>query len=140
MLGRYQINDEAFEDLGYYDRTNKRWTGKGGMFSAEDFLDDPPTQETVVREFLRDAEKKLYGNGSFDPLGKRIDGIAANIPITRSGLLAAAHRRGPEGVKDYLDHIRRHNWISNESTFGGNRKKFLQIETRLREFSQFPLE
>jgi hypothetical protein len=69
-----------------------------------------------------------------------VSGVKAQITVTESGLLAAAHRQGAGMVKQYLDHQRRHNWTTNPKTFPKNKKnQFLSVETRLREFQNVPV-
>lgn len=60
-LGRYQMGEKALIDAGYYkkDSTNPnvnqdfigQWTGKDGVWSKEDFLNNHTAQNNAVRAF-----------------------------------------------------------------------------------------
>lgn len=64
--------------------------------------------------------------------GGDLDGIKAHLPVTRAGIMAAAHREGAFATADYLDRVK-----ANGLTSKGLRLKpqDLPIETRLRTFS-----
>ena len=78
-------------------------------------------------------------------VGQKIEGIKAPITVTEGGLAAAAHRAGPDGVRQYLDRLERNGWKSdiNEMPEGSDKErrekdKLHAIETRLREFERVP--
>jgi hypothetical protein len=138
--GRYQMTEGALVDAGIRDRNTKRWTGslarQLGITSEQDFLNSPLAQEKAIEVYLEKTEGYLRDKGATAYAGQTIDGIKGDIALTKSGLLAAAHREGAGNVVKYLDHLKRHNWISEPSTFpeGKLGEKFLHIETRLRTF------
>ena len=63
-------------------------------------------------------------------------GVGEDDMLTKGALLGTAHREGTGNVVKYLDHLKRHNWMSKPNTFpeGELGEKFLHIETRLRTF------
>ena len=107
-----------------------------GIRSELDFLNNPLAQEMAIEAYLKRNERALRNKGVTAHIGQTIDGIKGDITVTESGLLAAAHRRGAGNVALYLDHLKRHNWISDPSTFpkGKLGHNFLHVETRLRLF------
>jgi len=138
--GRYQMTKDALVDAGVLDPNTKKWTGplarKMGIGSEQDFLNNPLAQEMAIQAYMKRTERDLKNRGATKYLGRVIDGIKAKITVTESGLLAAAHRRGAGNVALYLDHLKRHNGISDPSTFpkGELGDIFLNVETRLRLF------
>jgi hypothetical protein len=106
-LGRYQMGESALVDAGYVAKYDKRqdgnfkypWTGKNGIFSKEEFLDDPLAQERAVREYHR----VLNGYISHYDLDKHIGKTINDVEITPGGLLAGAHLVGVGGLIDYID-------------------------------------
>ncbi|RUM61236.1 MAG: hypothetical protein DSY66_02670 [Persephonella sp.] len=104
-LGKYQMGESALKDAGYYkgDPTRRNdwigeWTGKDGVWSKEDFLNNPRAQENAIREFHRKSWKYIRLLGLDKYVGKRIGGIL----ITESGLLGGAHLLGAGNVKKFL--------------------------------------
>ena len=93
-------------------------------------------QEKAIEVYLEKTERYLRDKGATAYAGQTIDGIKGDIALTKGSLLAAAHREGAGNVVKYLDHLKRHNWISEPSTFPKSKlgEKFLHIETRLRTF------
>ena len=139
-LGRYQMREAALKDAGLMDKQG-RWTGKHGVNSAEDFRANPQAQERAFADYLRAKRTHLEGVGAFKESGRTYTGLkGVPITITESGLLAAAHKEGQVGVKQYLDHMRERGWRSD---FGGLKPgeatKFKAVETRLREFQNTPV-
>ena len=138
--GRYQMVRRALIDAGIRDPDTKEWTGplarKLGIESEQDFLASPLAQEKAFQAYLKRTERALRNNGVTAYLGQTIHGIKGKITIAEGNLLAAAHREGAGTVARYLDHLKRHNWKSDPSTFppGKLGEKFLHIETRLRTF------
>ncbi len=110
---------------------NGSWTGKYGVHSRAEFLANPDAQEKALSDYLADTERQLRANGAFAHIGETIDGLKARFPVTRAGIIAAAHREGAPATEDYLNRIR-----ANGSTSRGLRPKPRDrpIETRLRTF------
>lgn len=124
FLGKYQFAEILLIRLGYYKATsyfgngaNKnywkgRWTGKNGINSKTEFLNSPEVQEQAIREafgvYWQDINNLMNKRGksiesylsqvkTFDESGK-----SRTIKITLSGIIAAAHLKGPDKVVDLL--------------------------------------
>ncbi|MBD2165549.1 hypothetical protein H6G04_14210 [Calothrix membranacea FACHB-236] len=124
FIGKYQFGEPILIELGYY-RTNiyyghgsdknywqDKWIGKHAIDSKEKFLQSPEVQEIAIREaftlnwMLIDKTLKKQGKSLEIYLGqeKTFDdgGESKTITITLSGILAAAHLRGPYGMANLL--------------------------------------
>jgi hypothetical protein len=131
-IGKYQFQNRALVDTGYMDE-DENWTGKGGIESDEDFLNDPDVQEKAFDEFMDVLDGQLGRKGSYDHLGTEFPGVLGKgIVITKNGLIAAAHRAGAGAVSQYLAWQRKNNWSSNFRP--EDAIKFKQVEKRIREF------
>lgn len=97
-LGKYQFGGMALEDLGYKD-SKGNWTGKDGIESKEDFLDNPEAQEKAFSEWKPILKRYLNSNGAMDYVGQDFNGIK----VTEEGLMAAAHLVGANGVAKMLE-------------------------------------
>ncbi len=103
-IGKYQMGEAAMVDAGYYKPKksyNNKWdaefTGKDGVFSVEDFLNNPQAQENAQHTYK--AKQWQYIKGFAQPY----DGTTINnIPITQSGMLAATHLVGQGALYRYL--------------------------------------
>lgn len=96
-LGGYQMGAEALETQGYlykgsYKReggaavfNTKNWTGKGGVYSAQDFLNNPKVQELAFRENVSFNYRWLSQGGTIKP------GMS---DAQKAGYVAAAHLLG----------------------------------------------
>ena len=111
--------------------------GKYGINSRAEFLANPEAQERALSGYLGDNERQLKANGAFAHIGETIDGLKARFPVTRAGVMAAAHREGAPATKDYLTRIK-----ANRLTSKGLPLKppDRPIETRLRTFSETSYE
>lgn len=104
-LGRFQMSEGALDDAGYYKiprgsnqrrirnapQFSGRWTGKDGVHSKEDYLNNPGAQERAVRFFARRNWGYIRALGSLQQyVGRTIKGIR----VTESGLLATVHLVG----------------------------------------------
>ena len=104
--GKYQMGEAALIDAGYYKKPsciyNNDWsgifTGKDGVKSIQDFLNNPTAQENAQITFKKKQWGYLKAVGAHKYLGKTINGIL----ITQSGLLAGAHLKGAGSVIKYL--------------------------------------
>jgi Phage portal protein len=130
-LGRYQMTRNGLNAAGMID-AHGDWTGKYGIQSAEQFLANPAAQEKALSDFLSDTERQLRTNGSFDYLGKRIDGRVATFTVTRAGLIAAGHREGARETCGYLQSFQNSGFSSTRANLT---REDLRVETRLRTFS-----
>lgn len=105
-IGLFQMGEAALQDIGVYGgdgtRTNDwtgAWTGKFGATSQAAFLASPDAQLKAITAYQQTVwNKYLVGNGAGAYLGKTINGI----PITESGLIAAAHLVGAGPVLTWL--------------------------------------
>ena len=136
--GRYQLTRAGRKQIGL-EHDDGSLTGKYGVHSRQDFLNDPVAQERAFLDLVSSDVQGLRRNGAVDFIGQEIDGILAKFTVSMNSLVAAAHRWGPRGTKQYLLHQQKHGWKSDASTFPANLKdQFLAIEKRLREFEKIP--
>lgn len=106
-VGKYQMGEAAMVDAGYYKKSsgnyNNDWkgefTGKDGVYSLDDFLYNKQAQENAQKAFKLSQWRQLKAIGADKYLGREINGIK----VTQSGLLAAAHLKGPGSVQQYLN-------------------------------------
>jgi len=106
-VGKYQMGESAMIDAGYYKKPsgnyNNDWTGhftgKDGIYSLDDFKNNKQAQENAQKAFKQAQWQQLKSIGADKYVGEEINGIK----ITQSGLLAAAHLKGPGNVKKYLE-------------------------------------
>ena len=104
--GKYQMGEAALIDAGYYQKTshgyNNDWSGKflgkDGIYSIQDFLNNPKAQENAQIIFKKKQWGYLKAVGALNYLGLIINSIL----ITPSGLLAGAHLKGAGSVIQYL--------------------------------------
>lgn len=108
FIGKYQWGEAMLQDLGYYkaDETGWRkndwigeWTGKDGIYSKEDFLNNPTVQEKAIKEEMNLLNNRLNKRNFDDYIGKNVN----DIKITRSGLLAGMHLVGHGGVRQFMN-------------------------------------
>ena len=124
FLGKYQFAEILLIRLGYYnaqvyfgngaDKNYWRgtWTGKNGINSKAEFLNSPDIQEKAIREafdvYWQDINYLMNQRGkSIDAYLGQIktfiqDGKPRTIKITLSGIITAAHLKGPDKVVDLL--------------------------------------
>ncbi|NMG30159.1 transglycosylase SLT domain-containing protein [Aromatoleum evansii] len=106
-VGLFQFSEAALQDVGLYsgDGTPKTndwtgtFTGKYGVSSLADLLANPDAQVQAVSAYHRqmwNTLTKVYGAESY--LGTTIN----SVPITASGLVAAAHLVGAGTVGEWL--------------------------------------
>ena len=104
--GKYQMGEAALVDAGYYQKTSRRYNndwsgkflGKDGIYSIQDFLNNPKAQENAQIIFKKKQWGYLKAVGALNYLGLIINSIL----ITPSGLLAGAHLKGAGSVIQYL--------------------------------------
>ena len=103
-LGKYQMGESAMIDAGYYKKPsgkyNNDWsgqfTGKDGVYSVEDFLNNKQAQENAQKAFKQAQWRYLQNSGAIKYLGQTINGIK----ITPAALLGGAHIGGHVKVGD----------------------------------------
>jgi hypothetical protein len=71
-------------------------SGKYGIHARAEFLADHEAQEKALIDLLHETERQLRANHAFDFVGRTLEGLNATFPITRAGLIAAAHREGAQ--------------------------------------------
>lgn len=98
-LGKYQFGKLALQDAGYRDKKTGKWTGKDGVNSKQDFLNNKDAQENAIRTYTKIQRKYLKNYGADKHIGTEFKGV----PVTESGLLAAAHLIGAKGLSDALN-------------------------------------
>lgn len=92
-LGRYQIGDEVFRDIGFKDKKTNEWTDFAkafGVNSQESYLNNPTAQEVAILFALRWDYYYVLDNGDNVMLTEYVD----DVEVTTSGLIAAAHLVG----------------------------------------------
>ncbi len=103
-LGRYQMGEAAFIDIGLYTTTANPYdniytgtfTGKYGVNSVADFLATPAAQDQAIRDYMALQFNYLKSVWAYD--GQTINGCT----VTISGMLAAAHLLGWDGAAAWL--------------------------------------
>lgn len=95
-LGAYQIMPKTLEHLGYIK--DGKWTGKQGLKSKFDFLNNTKKQDACFYELMMDYKKQLKRFKVYDYIGK----VHRGIEITETGLLGSAHLAGASGVSNML--------------------------------------
>ena len=106
-MGKYQFGEEALVALGYYKKDGTRkndwkgeWTGKDGIYSKQDFLNNPLIQDKAVRELSDLNWKMALNNKLHHSLGK----IRAGVKVTKAGIIAGMHLKGGRSVINFLNH------------------------------------
>ena len=130
--GKYQMGEAALVDAGYYFKPSKKfnndWSGKflgkDGVYSIQDFLNNPKAQENAQIIFKKKQWKYLKAVGAHNYLGFFINGYE----MTPSGLLAAAHLKGAGSVIKYLESGGNDN---GKDAFGTS------IEDYMKQFSNY---
>ncbi len=139
-LGRYQFVPVALRDIGWQD-SHGRWTAeaaRNGVTSEADFLNNPDAQETAMSAYLSRIEVLLERNGATTQMGNTVAGMDGTaVPLTRAGLVAAAHRRGAGSVARYLAHRITSPQAAAPSGHGAS---FAAVERRLRDFANLPYD
>lgn len=140
-LGRYQLLRTPLRDAGWQDK-DSNWTPRAraaGVGSDAEFLAKPDAQETALTEVMERNERQLQAKGAYRLVGRELPGLrGGTVPITESGLAAAAHREGADAVRRYLAH-REANLPAPVPVVGrGDLSVFNEIERRLRAFAATP--
>ena len=137
-VGKYQFRKPAFQEIGFMDK-NGNFTGKDGINSISDFINNPKVQEKAVRELLKKNYNYMINYKVLHLLGNTISGKIADFPITISGMLAASHKEGGPMTAKYLKSLEKNKdglyYLPYHKYNGNTLRSFLAIETRLREFS-----
>jgi hypothetical protein len=103
-IGGYQFGGAALADAGYVDKTRctsnsclndpSVWTGKGGISSKEDFLNNPAEQDKAMEMNMQRNYNQLNKNGtiSSDDSSERV-----------AGLLSVSHLLGAGGARKFAN-------------------------------------
>jgi len=138
-LGRYQFMAVALRDIGWQDAAGN-WTATAaarGVRGAEDFLGNPAAQEAAMSRYLERKAEMLNANGAMSAVGSVLRGLDGEaVPVTESGLVAAAHRRGAGTVARWLRH---RTETPDAPVPEAQRAAFNNVEARLRDFARLPL-
>jgi len=106
FAGKYQFGHAALEDMGYIRsgtfarglrnctvmRDSSFWTGRDGISSLQDWLGSPDVQEATI---IRYTTQNL---NTLRRIGALREGDSVSVI---SGLLMAAHLKGPGDVRDW---------------------------------------
>ncbi len=130
--GKYQMGEMALVDAGYYTKSNKiynndwkgNFTGKDGVNSIQEFLNNPKAQENAQIIF----KKKQWGYLKALGADKYINKIINGYKITPSGLLAGAHLKGAGSVIKYL---KSNGQVNEKDAFGTS------VETYIQRFADY---
>lgn len=130
--GKYQMGEMALIDAGYYvkpgGKYNNDWSGKflgkNGVFSIQDFLNNPAAQENAQIVYKKKQWGYLKSVGADKYIGKIINGYK----ITQSGLLAGAHLKGAGSVIKYL---KSNGQIAEKDGFGTS------VESYMKKFAEY---
>lgn len=98
--GRYQFLYDNFVRYGYIDGSRSTrpragagewtgvvWTGKDGVYSRSDYMNNHAAQDNMLNLYTQDNWNSISGS---TPLGSTVNGV----PITQGGALYAAHMLG----------------------------------------------
>jgi integrating conjugative element protein (TIGR03758 family) len=106
--GWYQMGEMAMIDAGYYRRDGTpdrndwnpaNFTGKNGINSLADFLNNPAKQTQAITDYNQKQWSYITAMGLDRAIGRTINGIV----ITESGLLAGAHLVGIGGLQQFIN-------------------------------------
>ena len=103
-LGKYQMGAAMLTDLGYVKKGTSNsglnnpdnWTGKDGMSSKDDFLNNPTVQESAMDAELDMNEKRLTKMGVIDD---------STTEQEKSGYLSTSHLLGTGGARSMKNGI-----------------------------------
>ncbi len=90
-LGRYQIGNDVFNDIGFKD--GDQWSDLAralGVNDRDSYLNNQTAQEVAILFALRWDYYYVLDNGDTARIGEYVDGVK----VTTSGLVAAAHLVG----------------------------------------------
>ncbi|MEM7693462.1 MAG: calcium-binding protein [Pseudomonadota bacterium] len=104
-LGRYQLGELSLAEIGYYRGDNTQpqdyiggWTGRDGIKSKQDFLNNPAVQDSAAREYTTWNWDTLTRYGFNIYAGQTLNGHE----LTLSGILGATWLVGFSGMRDFL--------------------------------------
>lgn len=104
--GKYQFTYGTLKDLGFIESgpnnvppgagewAGVRWTGKGGVYSRQQFLNNETAQDLALGEFTQSNWNRIQ---SHVPVGTTVNGVQ----MTQGGALFAAHMLGNGGFNQW---------------------------------------
>lgn len=96
-MGLYQMGQPALQDVGYMNAQGG-WTGKDGINSREDFLNNPEIQNRAIRAYHSIVWNRYLHADVRNSVGLTISGVE----LTECGLIAGAHLVGHAQVTKYV--------------------------------------
>lgn len=107
FLGAYQFGEAALIDLGYVRRDGDIYdndysggfTGKDGIRSVQDFLNNPAVQDEAARDWMRIMWRYIRAEGLSRYAWREVGGVQ----MTPSGMLAATHLLGTGALKQFIE-------------------------------------
>ena len=105
FIGLYQMGEAALVDADYYEKQNGNynndwkgnWLGINNIRSKDNFLSSRSAQNDAIRRY----HKRVWNNYITDC--HRYEGkTVKDINITKSGMVAASHLVGQEGLRRFL--------------------------------------
>lgn len=106
FLGAYQFGEAALIDLGYVRRDRDMYdnnygggfTGKHGIRSANDFLNNKAVQDRAAKAWMKIMWKYIRADGLSRYAWRKV----GNVQMTPSGMLAATHLLGSGALKNFI--------------------------------------
>ncbi|OEU76301.1 MAG: hypothetical protein BA874_01435 [Desulfuromonadales bacterium C00003068] len=106
FIGAYQFGEAALIDLGYVRRDRDPYdnnygggfTGKNGIRSIDDFLNNRAVQDKAAKAWMKIMWKYIEADGLRRYAWRKV----GDVQMTPSGMLAAAHLLGSGALKDYI--------------------------------------
>lgn len=106
FIGAYQFGEAAMIDLGYVRRDGDPYdnnfgggfTGKHGIRSVRDFLDNPKVQDRAANAWMKLMWRYIEEDGLARHAGADIGGVT----LSPSGMLAATHLLGTGALKQFI--------------------------------------
>ncbi len=99
FIGKYQFGKSALDATGYVN------------VSLQEFMTNPSSFSEQEQEKAMDILLKINESVMVKSINKYVGLIFYDsIPITRMGILAAAHLAGPANVKEFLDSFGKKNF------------------------------
>jgi len=106
FIGAYQFGEAALVDLGYVRRDRDLYnndfgggfTGKNGIRSVNDFLNNESVQDKAAMAWMKLMWKYIQADG----LEKYAWRNVGDVELTPSGMLAATHLLGSGALKEFV--------------------------------------
>ena len=107
FIGAYQFGEAALIDLGYvlhdddaYDNDfSGGFTGKNGIHSVDDFLENPAVQDQAAQEWMQ----LMWRYIEVYDLDRHAWREMGDVTLSPSGMLAATHLLGPGALREFVE-------------------------------------